>query len=74
MLALAVLVAAVLRFTRFGRHVFAVGSNEQTARLCGIDVERTKIGVYVFAAPQRRRRGSCSSPPSPWERRPRIRL
>ena len=38
MLVLAGLVAAMLRFTRFGRHVFAVGSNEQTARLCGLRV------------------------------------
>src|SRR5688500_14604567 len=35
MLAFAVIVAIALRHTRFGRHVFAVGSNELTARLCG---------------------------------------
>ena len=49
MLALALLVAGVLRYTRFGRHAFAVGSNEQTARLCGVAVDRTKILVYVYA-------------------------
>jgi ribose transport system permease protein len=49
MLALAVLVAAVLRYTRFGRHTFAVGSNEQTARLCGVGVRRTKLLVYTLA-------------------------
>jgi ribose/xylose/arabinose/galactoside ABC-type transport system permease subunit len=48
MLGLAVLVAAVLRYTRFGRHVFAVGSNELTARLCGVPVERVKLGVYIL--------------------------
>ena len=48
MLALAVLVALGLRYTRFGRHVFAVGSNEQTARLCGIPVNRTKVLVYAL--------------------------
>ena len=48
MLGFAVLVAAVLRYTRFGRHVFAVGSNENTARLCGVPVERVKIMVYVI--------------------------
>lgn len=47
-LALAVLAAAVLHFTRFGRHVYAVGSNELTARLCGVAVERTKLLVYVL--------------------------
>jgi ribose/xylose/arabinose/galactoside ABC-type transport system permease subunit len=43
---LAVLTAAVLRYTRFGRHLFAIGSNERTARLCGVAVNRTKIAVY----------------------------
>ncbi len=41
--------ALALYFTRFGRHVFAIGSNEATARLCGVDVTRTKIAVYVLA-------------------------
>jgi ribose transport system permease protein len=49
-LALAVLVAATLRYTRFGRHVFAVGSNEQTARLCGVRVGRTKVLVYLLGS------------------------
>jgi ribose transport system permease protein len=40
--------AIVLRFTVFGRHVFAVGSNEATARLCGINVPQTKIIVYAL--------------------------
>jgi ribose transport system permease protein len=47
-LILAALTAAVLRYTRFGRHVFAVGSNEQTARLCGVGVGRVKMGVYLL--------------------------
>jgi ribose transport system permease protein len=50
MLVLAVIVSGVLRYTRFGRYVFAIGSNEQTARLCGVPVERTKLLVYVFGA------------------------
>jgi ribose transport system permease protein len=45
----AVLVAGILRYTRFGRHVFAVGSNEATARLAGVHVDRVKLGVYVLA-------------------------
>lgn len=48
-LLLAILLAAVLRYTVFGRYVFALGSNEATARLCGIDVERNKIAVYTLA-------------------------
>jgi ribose transport system permease protein len=50
MLAMAVLVAVVLRYTRFGRHVVAIGSNELTARLCGVAVERVTITVYVLSA------------------------
>lgn len=46
--ALAVGVALLLRYTRFGRHVVAVGSNEAAARLCGVPVARTKILVYVL--------------------------
>ena len=46
---LAVLLAALLHWTVFGRHVFAIGSNESTARLCGIHVTRTKILVYALA-------------------------
>ncbi len=48
-LVLALLVAAILRYTQFGRHIFAIGSNEQTARLCGVHVERTKLKIYAFA-------------------------
>jgi ribose transport system permease protein/erythritol transport system permease protein len=49
LLAGALLAALVLHYTRFGRHVFAVGSNEETARLCGVPVGRTKIMVYCVA-------------------------
>lgn len=48
-LLLAGLWAAVLRYTVFGRHVFALGSNEATARLCGIHVPTLKIMVYTIA-------------------------
>jgi ribose transport system permease protein len=41
--------AVVLRYTVFGRHVFAIGSNEATARLCGIRTDRTKILIYGIA-------------------------
>jgi ribose transport system permease protein len=46
---LAVVVALTLRYTRFGGHLFAVGSSERTARLCGVRVTRTKIAVYTAA-------------------------
>jgi ribose/xylose/arabinose/galactoside ABC-type transport system permease subunit len=47
--AAAVLAGLLLGYTRLGRHIFAVGSNEQTARLCGVPVARTKILVYTLA-------------------------
>jgi ribose transport system permease protein len=45
---LAVVVAGLLRYTRFGRHVFAIGSNEQTARLCGVPVSRVKVLTFLL--------------------------
>lgn len=48
-IAVAALFAAVLRYTRFGRHVVAIGSNEQAARLSGVAVELTKLLVYAVA-------------------------
>jgi ribose transport system permease protein len=47
---LALIVAALLRYTRLGRHVFAIGSNERMARLCGVAIARTKIVVYTLSA------------------------
>ncbi len=45
---LAILMAVILNYSRFGRQVIAVGANEQTARLCGIPVARTKLLVYTL--------------------------
>ena len=49
MAAFGTLAALMLRYTRLGRHVFAVGSNEQTARLCGVAVNRVKLFVYAMS-------------------------
>jgi ribose transport system permease protein len=46
---LAIFTAVMLRLTVLGRHVYAVGSNEATARLCGIAVNRTKVIIYTLA-------------------------
>ncbi len=46
---LAIVVAITLQYTRFGRHLFAIGSNERTARLCGVRVDRSKVAVYAIA-------------------------
>ena len=49
MLGLATVTAMILRQSIFGRHVVAVGSNESTARLCGVRVRSVKIAVYGLA-------------------------
>jgi len=46
--------AYVLHFTRFGRTVYAVGGNEQSALLMGLPVARTKIAIYALS-------GFCSA-------------
>lgn len=53
---LAVLAAAfyVLHYTRFGRRVYAIGGNEQSALLMGLPVAGTKIAVYTVS-------GFCSA-------------
>lgn len=45
---LALAVAGLLRYMQLGRHIFAIGSNELTARLCGIPVARTKVVTYTL--------------------------
>ena len=50
MIFMGLVVAGLLRYTRLGRHIFAIGSNEQTARLCGVAVERVKVTVYALSA------------------------
>ena len=48
-LAAVLVYGAVLRFTAFGRYVYAIGGNEEAARLSGIDVARTKIATYAIS-------------------------
>jgi len=48
-LGVAALAALALAYTRFGRHLIAIGSNEHTARLCGVRVTRLKVLVYLVA-------------------------
>jgi ribose transport system permease protein len=44
------LVWLLLRFTRFGHHVYAVGGSEETARLSGVRSHRVIIGVHVLVS------------------------
>ena len=48
MLGLALVAGFVLRNTAFGVYTFAIGSNEQTARLCGVPVRTMKILLYAL--------------------------
>jgi len=50
-LALVVVVVGILilQFTRFGRTIYAIGGNEQSARLMGLPVVRTKLLAYVIS-------------------------
>ena len=48
-LGLAVLTTLLLRKTVFGRHVFALGSNESAARLCGVPTARLQVLVFALA-------------------------
>jgi len=47
---LTALTGFLLRWTKWGCHVFAVGGNERAARLTGVPVRRIKMSVYVFSA------------------------
>ena len=51
---LLVIVFYITKFTRFGRTIYAIGNNEQSARLMGLPVGRTKLIVYSFG-------GFCSA-------------
>jgi ribose transport system permease protein len=46
MLALGALLLVMLRTTRFGRHLYAIGGNPAAARLSGLPVRRRLVGVY----------------------------
>jgi erythritol transport system permease protein len=54
MIGLAILFAWVSKKTRFGRHIYAVGGNEEAARLSGVRVNRIKMLVYMIS-------GACAA-------------
>jgi ribose/xylose/arabinose/galactoside ABC-type transport system permease subunit len=49
LLLLALGTAALLHFTVLGRYCYAIGSNEATARLCGVPIARNKVVLYTLA-------------------------
>jgi ribose transport system permease protein len=48
--ALALATGFAFRWSRWGRHLFAVGGNEEAASMVGIRVDRVKVSVYLFSA------------------------
>ena len=49
-LLLAFLFHLILRYTVYGKHTYAIGSNEDAARMSGINVRRHKVLVYTIAS------------------------
>ncbi len=50
LIVLALITGFLFRWTQWGRHVFAIGGNEQAATLTGVRVNRIKVGVYMISA------------------------
>jgi ribose transport system permease protein len=50
MIVLALITGFMLRWTRFGRYVFAIGGNEKAAILTGVPVRRVKLAVYMVSS------------------------
>jgi ribose/xylose/arabinose/galactoside ABC-type transport system permease subunit len=48
LLGLSLMLALTLRYSLLGRYAYAIGSNESTARLCGINVPGTKVVIYAL--------------------------
>ncbi len=49
MIVVLVVSSILLMRTRFGRYVFAIGGNEEAARLAGVNIGRVKTAVYVIS-------------------------
>jgi ribose transport system permease protein len=47
---MALLAGLAFRWTKWGRHIFAIGGNEQAANLTGVPVRRMKLSVYMFCS------------------------
>ncbi|MGF1624438.1 MAG: ABC transporter permease [Alphaproteobacteria bacterium] len=47
---LTIILSYFLYMTRWGRHIYAIGGNEQAARLTGVPVAYVKISAYVFCS------------------------
>ena len=50
MIIMFIILAFMLKMTRFGKSVYAVGGNDQAARVAGINVEHTLVKVYIWCS------------------------
>jgi len=50
MILLGLITGFILRWTKFGRHIFAIGGNEHAATLTGVPVKQIKVAVYMISA------------------------
>jgi ribose transport system permease protein len=50
MIVLALITGFMLRWTKFGRYLYAIGGNEHAATLTGVPVRRIKVAVYMLSA------------------------
>lgn len=50
MFAVAIVMGLILRYTAFGRHLYAIGGNQTAARLSGLAVSRTKIAAFMLCS------------------------
>ena len=48
--ALLILTALLLRYTAFGKYLYAIGGNVEVARLSGVPIKRVRYGVYVLCS------------------------
>ena len=50
LLVLLLVAGAAFRWTRWGRHLYAIGGNERAATMTGVPVKLVKVSVYMFCA------------------------
>jgi ribose transport system permease protein len=50
LLVMLIVAGFALRWTRWGRHLFAIGGNERAATATGVPVKRVKVSVYMFCS------------------------
>ena len=50
LIVVAIVIGFILRYTAIGRHLYAVGGNRDAAKVCGININRVTIGVYISSA------------------------